>query len=48
MLVDGEPRGELLHDGVRRGCAPVLASFGLKIFGLGYIFSGNLGLGLVT
>ena len=26
---------------VRRGCAPVLGSFGLKILGLGYPFTGN-------
>ena len=26
---------------VRRGCAPVLGSFGLKILGLGYPFTGK-------
>ena len=27
--------------GVRRGCVPVLGSFGLEIVGLGYAFTGE-------
>ena len=44
-VLNRKPPGEVLHYGVRRGCAPVLDSFwivfGLKILGLGYTFTGK-------